>query len=251
MSLLVIIVAIHQPNYLPWLGFFYKLARSEAFIFLDTVPFSKNSYQNRCRLKTANGLLWLTQPVCTSGRSGQATADVEFDSTLQWQKKHLKSIEMAYRRAPFFKQLFPKLESVLLAHSWQHLADLNIALIESISFELGCATRFFRALHLGVRGHATDLLVGLCKRIQATVYLSGTGGKKYQDINQFAANGIQVTYTDFTHPQYKQLWGQPVVGLSIIDLLMNHGPESRTILLGGADQARTGLINTSAGAEGD
>jgi len=139
---------------------------------------------------------------------------------------------MSYRRGRFFRSVFPKLEAVFLAQPWRFLADLNIALIEALSAELGLTPRFVRAGDLGASGQNTDLLIGICKTLHATSYLSGSGGKKYQDAEQFAANDIELQYSDFKHPRYEPLWGEMVEGLSIIDLLMNHGPASREILLG-------------------
>jgi len=223
------VVAIHQPNFLPWMGYFYKMAKCDIFIFLDNVQFSKNSFQNRVKIKTPQGAQWLTVPV--HFRFGQLTYEVQIDNQTNWREKHLKTFEMNYKRAPFFDEVYFLLKDIYLKAKWTSLVDFNIELIMKICGYLDIKPQIMKASSLGVDGKATELLIGLIKKVGGKIYLSGTGGMKYQDEERFKEEGIELIYSDFVHPIYPQLWGDFVEGLSIIDLLFNMGRGSRMILV--------------------
>jgi len=225
------IIAIHQPNYMPWLGYFYKICKSDIFVFLDNVQFSKNSFQNRTRIKTPTGSIWLTEPVLTKGRFGQLTNEVEFNNNLPWRKKHLKTLEVNYKKSKYFDSFFLKLKQTFLKKEWKRLVEFNVELIKLICNELGFKRYFVFASELQVKGSGTELLVDTCKRLGADTYFSGSGGKKYQKEEAFKKAGIKVVYSDFKHPEYPQLWGSFEPNLSIVDLLFNCGKESTNILI--------------------
>jgi hypothetical protein len=218
------VVAIHQPNFLPWLGFFYKMIKSDIFVFLDNVQFSKNSYQNRVKIKSSKGAIWLTVPVLHN--FGQLTNEVKINNKELWREKHLKTLELNYKKALFFKPVFELLQEVYFKEEWELLVDFNIELISKISNFLGFKTELIKASSLNVRGKSTDLLIDIVKRLNGSIYLSGKGGANYQDEEKFRENGIELTYSDFKHPIYPQLWGEFIEGLSIIDLLFNCGEKS-------------------------
>lgn len=223
------IAAIHQPNYLPWLGYFYKILRSDVFIILDDAQYTKNSYINRTRIKTPSGPQWLTVPVLSKGRYGQAIHEVEIDSKTRWWIKQMKTIEFTYSRSPNFSRFWPSLHDIF-STSWGQLAALNIFLIKKIVALLGIPTRIVIASELRSESTKTDRLVELCRMVGADIYLSGSGGHKYQDEDAFRVAGIELRYSDFLHPRYPQLWGEFVEGLSILDLLLSCGEQSREIL---------------------
>lgn len=224
------IVSIHQPNFLPWLGFFYKIYRCDIFVFLDNVQFTKNSFQNRCKIKTPQGVAWLTEPVLIKKKFGQFTDEVEFNNRLPWRKSHLKTLEMNYKRAPYFERYFPKLEEIYLVKDWKYLSEFNIELIKLICKELSINKRFESASQIGVEGKSTSLLIDICRKLNTTSYLSGEGGAKYQEEEEFKKANIKLIYSDFKHSVYPQLWGEFVEGLSILDLLFNCGDKSVDIL---------------------
>ena len=128
-------VTIHQPNFLPWMGFFAKWASVDLFILLDNVPFTKGGYQNRVHIATPNGVSWLTVPVMTKKHLGQDSRDVAINPTKRWTKKHLKTLELSYRKYPFFDEVFPFMKETY-AKSWVHLLPLNISLLESCAKKL-------------------------------------------------------------------------------------------------------------------
>jgi len=224
-------VAIHQPNYLPWFGFFKKIVASDAFVLLDPVPFSKQSVQNRTRIKTARGTEWLTIPVLTKGRFAQPTNQVRINNQERWRKHHLKTISQNYSRAPFFRELFDPIVTIL-DRDWSLLADLAITLIQEICRRLEIERPFYRASELDVTGTRTDLLVSICRAIGADTYLSGKGGMKYQDEATFMEAGIDISYPAFEHPIYPQLYGPFIPGLSIVDILFNCGARTLDLLEG-------------------
>lgn len=216
------IVAIHQPNFLPWLGFFYKWAHSDILVLLDDVQFSKGNIINRVKIKALEGARWLTIPVQTRGQHLQLIRDVKIEEKGHWQKKMLGTISACYGQARYFKDHYRELEAILLQKN-EHLADLNINLLAWLAAKFSISTPIRRSSELtGISGVSTERLVSICHSLGASVYLSGQGGQKYQDVSIFNQNQIQVQTTDFQHPAYPQLWGDFIPGLSALDFLMNH-----------------------------
>lgn len=223
------IVAIHQPNFLPWLGYFYKMARAEHFILLDSVPFAKGSYTNRVKIKTASGPQWLTVPILTKGKLGQPIREVVCNSKSNWQKKIAATFDTNYRKCPHCSPYADEIVGIIDS-SVGNLAEMNIQLIRYVMNQLGIDTPTTRSSEMQAEGKATEMLIALCREIGADTYLSGSGGANYQDEADFKAAGLQLIYADYQHPTYRQEFGQFTAGLSIIDLLFNYGPESAAIL---------------------
>lgn len=232
------IAAAHQPNYIPWIGYFYKLWLADCMVVLDNVQYTKNGFQNRNRIKTQRGSAWLTVPVVTAGRLGQATKDVEIVPGSSWYQSHLDTIRQNYRRAPYFLEYFPALEA-LYKRPWRRLVDLNLALIRFLAAALEIRTPLVLATELNVTGKGSALLVDLCCKVHATRYLSGFGGRSYQDSGQLADAGITLEVYDFKHPTYPQLWGEFIPQLTVLDLLLNCGP------------AAAHVVRSSGGQEGN
>jgi WbqC-like protein len=224
------IVAIHQPNYIPGLGFFHKMASADVFVLLDNVQYSKNNYTNRNRIRSRDEWAWLTVPVRISGHFGQLISQVETAED-GWETRHWKRLLQEYGQAPYFRQYQAWLQPVY-ARRRINLAEINCELIEFARVSLGIGARVVRASELAVSGQSSDLLLALCKDLGATTYLSGQGGRKYLDVRKFEAAGIAVEYQEFVHPHYPQGRGGFVPNLSILDLLFHAGVESSAILLG-------------------
>jgi len=223
------IVSIHQPNYLPWSGFFHKIALCDQFVFLDNVPFSKNSFQNRSRIKTDRGAHWLTVPVMTSHRLGQLTNLVKIANGPGWAQKHWRTLEHSYRHAPHFDLVSTHIRDVYEA-DWEYLVDVSVELISRVARMLGIKTPMIRASSLRIEGTQSELLASICQQLGASQYVSGPSGRSYLDLQQFARKGILVSYHRFSPPTYTQLHGEFIPALSVIDLLANAGPQSWGIL---------------------
>jgi hypothetical protein len=219
-----LIVAVHQPQYLPWLGYFDKIDKADIFCFLDNVQFKKNEWQNRNRIKSAHGWQWLTAPVLY--RFPQKINTVRINNTTNWMKKHRQALITNYGKAPFFDEFFDFFESLYSAE-WELLADLNIYLAHKLLEMLKLDTKTtVRASEMQLSDDPTERLIDICKAVECDTYLAGRDGTKYMDLPRFRQRGIQVIVQDFNHPVYPQLFGDFQSHLSVIDLLFNCGPDS-------------------------
>ncbi len=224
-------VCVLQPSYLPWLGYFDQIARSDVFVFYDDVQFDKNGWRNRNRIKSANGVQWLTVPVLHKGLGPQAINRVQISNKSQWSEKHLRTIAQSYAGAAYRDEVCELLLGYL-TQPWTLLADLDIALIEGICGYLGLKRRFVRSSSLGIEGERSERLIRICDRFGAKSYLSGDAARAYLDVDLFSAEGITVEWQGYSHPEYPQLHGSFVSHLSIVDLLMNSGSNSLSVIRG-------------------
>lgn len=208
------LVACHQPNFLPWLGFFDKLAQSDRFVLLDAVQFprtSRGTYTNRVQVLIGAAPAWLTVPVARDGV--QPISEVRIDDGQPWRRKALRTLEQSYARAPRFADVMPLVRE-LLEHDTDRIADLNEHAIRRLAPEH--AHKLVRQSELGdVPGAATDLLINLVKTVGGEAYLSGDGADGYQEEPRYAAAGLGFRLQGFAHPDT----GAPP-GLSIVDARM-------------------------------
>jgi len=223
------VIAIHQPNYIPWQGFFYKMIKSDIFVFLDNVQFSKEGIINRNKIKTGSGELWLTVPVLTKHKMQQSINETRINNKVDWRRKHWNAIWLNYTKSPFFKKYASIFEDNY-KREWEKLADLNKVLIRTVADLLGIRRNFINASELNAAGNGTDLLVSICRETGGNIYLSGEGGKGYMDEEKFKEAGIEIRYANFKQPAYKQLYGDFIPNLSVLDLLFNCGADSQNIL---------------------
>lgn len=222
------IVTAHQPQFLPWIGYFDKMDRADVFVLLDTVQFKKNEWQNRNRIKTAQGWQWLTVPVRHD--FGQSIHEVEIAADVAWQDKHLKSLQTNYRKAAFFEAYFDTLAEIY-QRPWTRLAALNIAFIRALSQKLGLTTEIVVSSELPTfSDHPDDRLIELTRHFNADTYLAGAGGRAYMDVERYDRAGINLVFQDFVHPTYAQLYGEFIPGMSVVDLLFNCGETSLEVI---------------------
>lgn len=224
------ITGIHQLHYLPWLRYFQKIARSDVFVVLDDIQYNKNGYQNRNRIKTPRGALMLTVPVFE--RFGQSLDNVSIDNKRNWARKHWRSIEQYYGRAPYFATYAPPLQG-FYAQRWNGLNDLNRAMLAFFLETLAIETPVVYSSDLKVPGEATARLVNLIRAVGGTAYLTGAHAlDAYLDASELEAAGIGLAIQSWTAPAYPQCGGAFIPDLSVVDLIMNCGPQSRGVLLG-------------------
>ena len=228
------IVAAHQPNFLPWLGFFDKLARADVLVLLDDVQFPRTGagvWTNRVGVLAEGERRWLTVPVERAGRGLQLVNEVRIDPSQQWKRKLVRTLEQHYARAAAYEETFPFVRSLLEFES-DRLAAYNEAGLRSLARELGLAEARLRlSSELGAQGSGTDLLVDLTLAVGGTTYLSGDGAGGYQDEDRFRAAGLELRFQRFEHPVYPQLGERFVPGLSVVDALLNCGFEGTRALL--------------------
>lgn len=222
------IVSVHQPQYLPWIGYFDKIDRTDVFVLLDNVQFKKNEWQNRNRIKTAQGWQWLTVPV--SYKFPQLLCEVPINNRERWQHRHRQSLLSSYRKAPCWDMLESFCDE-LCSGKWQTIAELNIFTVRKLCELLGIQTPIHVASDLGnLPDDPDERLIALTKHFGASVYLAGDGGRDYMDMDKYAGHGIEVVFQNFVHPRYRQLFGAFEPNMSVVDLLYNCGEKSIEIL---------------------
>jgi hypothetical protein len=214
------IISIHQPDYIPYLGYFYKIAKSDVFIFLDDVQFSNDNMHHWNRIKTPQGDCRLKIPVVHS--FGDSIVQVRTKDDLKWKEKHLKTIQMNYSKSKFYKDIFPQY-SELLMDEYTDLADMNITINKYICEGFGYNTEFRRSSSIDITSLKEERVIDICLSLGATTYLSGNGARVYQKEENFLDKGIRLKYTNYTPFIYNQLWGDFTPNLSILDYIFNCG----------------------------
>lgn len=219
------IVAIHQPNFIPWLGYFYKINHCDRFVLLDDVQYTKNSLINRNKIKTVEGEQWVTMPVLHTGNFGQNINDTHLMLFEKHYKKFIRTLQTNYSKAPFYTEIMQLLE--IDDFSCDIISVFNEQLIRRVADYLEIPTPIVRSSELdGIVGTSTNRLISICKLLGADMYLAGFGGKNYQDDALFHQAGIEPFVSNFTYPRYDQMHGSFVSNLSVLDVLMNIGKRS-------------------------
>jgi len=214
------IIAIHQPNYIPWLGYFYKIYQSDIFVFLDDVQFSNEGMQNYHYIKTPQGSYRLKIPV--NSKFGESINEIKTRDELGWKKKHLKTIEMNYKKTKHFEEVFSDYSSLLL-NDYNDLSHLDISIIRHICKKFGISTDFINSSQMNLNTKREEKVLDICSSLNSQIYYSGTGAKAYQNEENFSKRGIELRYSEFKAFEYPQLWGDFQSNVSVIDYLMNCG----------------------------
>ena len=225
---------IMQPTYLSWMGYFDLMDQADVFVYLDDVQFSKQSWQQRNRIRMSHDLGWLSVPV--NQKMGQLIRDAEIKSSTDFPQKHIKSVEMNYARAPHFKKYFKEFSEVLTeGANTGKLVDLNIILIEWVAKQLQITTPRMRSSTIRVDGERSNYIVNICDHVKSKRYLSPEGAVVYlhEDRHLFEGAGIEVKIQKYAHPVWNQVYQPFIPYCSAIDLIFNNGENSREILLSG------------------
>jgi hypothetical protein len=239
------IVAIHQPHYLPWLGYLHRMAQVDLFIVLDHVQFERRNHQNRSQIRVDGEARWLTVPVVQRSQKERIIDKlVDNENPRPWGRIHFSTLCHAYREAEHFKTYAGAVREILHAR-WERLAELDRAMLDLLRDALEIRTPLARSSELGVDGAKSDLILNLCRAAGADALLAGFGGsRRYLDVEAFAREGVSIQWHDFKHPTYRQCGRQPfIAGLAAIDLLFNCGPQSRAILF---DETATRKLRAAA-----
>jgi len=230
-----VIVSINQPAYLPWLGYFDRIGRSDLHIVLDHVQFEKNSFTNRNKVRTAQGWTWLTVPVLTKGKFGDLAINaLETNTAIPWPRKHWDGLRFSYSKAPHFGAHAAYFETSY-AKDWPHLGGLLRDHMRYLLDALGIGTDIVFSSEMNVSGVKQDLVLNLCREVGATTYISGPLGRDYLEPAPFAQAGITLRFHDYQHPEYKQAYPGFEPYMAAVDLLFNHGPKSLEILRQGQE----------------
>ena len=213
-------VVVLQPTYLPWMGYFDMMDEADIFVFYDDVQFSVQSWQQRNKIKTAQGWTWLTVPVVR--QFGSLINDTRINNNSNWNKKHWESIKQSYSKAPFFEE-YGSIFKEIYENEWEYLPDLNMTLIKTLKEMLGLKAKLIVSSDLSIEGVKTERLLTTLKKLGASEYISGPGAKNYLEVNGFRENNIKLYWYEYQHPVYPQIRGEFIPYLSVIDLLLNTG----------------------------
>lgn len=221
-------IAIHQPEYLPWPGFFNKMLGCDTYVVLDTVEFSRGGFQNRNRIKLRGKAKWLTIPI--SGSTMIPINEIKIDNSKTWQRTHLDTLKQAYGKSRFFGELADFLNDIY-ARPFEKLVDANLAVIKYFMNFFGIKRNLVLSSEINPGGRRTDLLIDICRKLGADAYLSGIGGKNYLERDKFQEAEIKLMFQNFTPTQYPQSDGEFIPYLSVLDLIFNCGKEQALKLI--------------------
>ncbi|MCW3999307.1 MAG: WbqC family protein [Candidatus Bathyarchaeota archaeon] len=226
------IVFVHQPEYIPWLGFFDKLARCDTYVIYDDAQYQHGGFHNRNRIRTTGGWNWLTVPIIHN--HPQTIKDTKIAGE-QWKTRQLALLTDNYKKTPYFKDYFPIIkEAITFNH--ELLIGLNLHLIKAVAELLDIKAKMMRSSEFPYCGkEKNEKLVSMCRFLGADTYLCGSGGRNYVDQAQFEASKITLQWHSYEHPTYRQRYEGFQPNMSIVDLLFNHGAESKEILLKGGN----------------
>jgi hypothetical protein len=227
-----VILTAHQPVYLPWLGLFHKIAMADRFVSFNRVQYQPKDWNNRNRVKTPKGPMWLSVPVMRKGYLKKTISDIEIDNSQPWGRKHWNTLRHGYAKAPHFGRYADYFEDVY-SREWKSLADLNEQMLGWFLTELGINVTVESAGDQDFQGTKVDLVLDMCAKLGADVYIFGAQGRGYADENSFVGAGIELVFQDYKHPEYPQPHGDFVSHLSIVDLMFNCGDDSLDILMSG------------------
>lgn len=222
------IIAIHQPNYIPWLGFFYKIHQADTFVFLDDVQYSNKGMHDFHYIKTPQGRFRLKMPVKVS--FGDNINQVVINNSIFWRESHLKQLESNYKKAPYFKDVYQDIAE-LFSVNVDNMSVLNKMIIKFIAEKFGISTVFISSSELDITNKdKNERIFEICQKVDASVYYSGTGASVYQNESDFIGKGIELKYSTFKPFIYPQFWGNFEPNVSVVDYLMNCGYDLDRVL---------------------
>jgi len=218
------IISAHQPAYLPWLGFFHKIALSDIFIILDSVQYSKGSFVNRNKIKTSTGEAWITVPIETKGNFTASINEMKVSKINNWEDKHIKTIHSNYKRAKYYKEHIDFFRSCH-EQNFYSLCDILNYQLDYFLTTLGLKQKIYYLSSLNIQGKKQELILNICKYFDADKFIFGQLGINYAGKDYFNSSGIEIYFQKYNHPIYNQLWGEFIPYMSIIDLLFNEGKD--------------------------
>ncbi len=232
--------SVHQPQYLPYPGFFHKLSISDVFIIMDDVQYDKR-FTNRNRIMATNGWIWITVPI-NKDHKFLPNSQVKINNDVSWRNEHWAKIRHSYANAKYFKK-YESIFASIYAKEWDSLFELDFEILKKLTAILDIKVEIIKSSELNATGTSTERLVNLCKAVGAQTYVSGVGGRNYMDENMFAKNNIKLEYQKYVAKQYPQRLSQVFVpDLSIIDMLFNIGPECMKVISEN-DDGLTPIVN--------
>lgn len=223
-------VAIVQSNYIPWKGYFDLIAAVDEFVLYDEMQYTRRDWRNRNKIKTPKGAEWLTVPVIVKGKYHQRICDTEIQGQ-DWRRSHWNAIQVNYRRAPHFDAIASLIEPFYTSAGHTHLSALNRSFIERIARYLSIGTKISMSSNYRLIEGKSERLADLTAQAGGGIYVSGPAAKDYLDESAFSKRGIDVIWFDYSdYPEYPQLWGDFIHGVTILDLLLNCGADAHIFM---------------------
>lgn len=219
------ILTAHQPAYFPWLGYFHKISLADQFILLDSVQFEKNSFVNRNKIKTSNGLAWHTIPIEMKGHMNKSILEVKIDEQSNWRRKHWNSLLMNYKKTPFFSRYADFFENYYTAVTTNSLIEFIAVSTDFFFKELNITIPKSKLSDLGIQSTKQDLIIDMCNLMKCDTFVFGALGKNYANKSFFDSHNISIYFQEYQHPSYTQLWGDFLPYMGVVDLLFNLGAE--------------------------
>lgn len=226
-------ITVHQPNYIPWLGFFHRLSLSDLYVVYDNVQYIQGAVINRNKIRTSDGWQWLTVPVLVKGKLYQKINETKINNSEKWQKRQWNTILQFYQKTEHFNKYADDIQNIIVKTQWDKLIDLNIAFMKYFLEILSIDTKIVFSSELPIileEGNKMDNLINICNTVEATHLLTGFG-TDYFEKDKFIKNNIQHHELEYNHPSYTQRYNEFISHLSILDLIFNYGVDSRKILL--------------------
>jgi hypothetical protein len=226
------VVAITQSNYIPWKGYFHMMKKADVFVLYDTAQYTRRDWRNRNRIKTNNGLMWLTIPVNVKGNFHQSISETQI-SDPRWNVKHWKTIRHSYKKAPCFRRYEDFFEELYLGCESKYLSEINLRFLQGICSLLDIEVEWRWSEEFDLGGDKTERLVNICQALEATDYVTGPAAQAYMNESLFTERGMKVEWMDYTqYPDYDQINGPFTHAVSILDLLFHVGPKAKEHIAG-------------------
>ncbi len=223
-------ISIMQPGYLPWLGFFELIYNSDIFVLFDDVQYTKKDWRNRNRIRTSNGWIWLTVPVLTKGNRLQRICQARVNNSTNWPQKHLKAIEINYKKAKYFDQYFTGLVKIFNS-KWDYLVDLDIEIIKWVTGSLGIDKRILKSSELNIMVDGQEKIIEICKILGSNELYDSKAAALLLNEEDFMRKGIKIIFQNYEHPVYEQVYKPFMPYMSVVDLLFNCGEKSLKVML--------------------
>lgn len=224
------ILTAHQPTYIPWLGLFNKIYYADKYVNFDQVQYLPKEWMNRNKIKTLTGdVIYLTVPVIKKNFLNKTINEIEINNNIPWKRKHLKSIELNYKKTKHFEFYFDNF-SKIYEKEWKYLSDFNLNILKFFLKIFKIKTEIINLSELEIKGKKSDLILNMCKKLEVKTFIFGEQGKNYAKIKEFEENNIDLIFQNYNHPTYSQIGDKFISHLSVLDLVFNCGEESINII---------------------
>lgn len=223
-------IAIMQPGYIPWLGFFELMYNCDTFVVFDDVQYTEKDWRNRNRIRTKHGWIWLTVPVLTKNKRKQLINETKINYSVNWIKKHLNAVKLNYSKAKYFRDYFFDFKNII-EKKHDLLIDLDLEIISWMSRRMNINKEIVRSSILNIDGRKEEKIIGICNKLGASEIYDSKAASFFLDLEKFSKAGVNIIFQNYLHPVYEQLYKPFLPYMSALDLFFNYGPKSLSVIL--------------------